>query len=183
MASKPSKTTPTSTIVRSDQALQPSNTPTVQPKLGVKSTSPIPIPKSVHTSVAQVYVTDADKLTSVSPTSRKMFFHDTAKKCYEEANQEEKEAEKPVPGPRRPTTLPVKPQNVDSQSETPQTSATVAGSTNTMTVSTNYLEKQLKPHHYYKHHDSEKEKQLPQKEKQLKIQHHFLKISTLQGES
>ena len=137
MASKPSKTTPTSTIVRSDQALQPSNTPIVQQKLGVKSTNPIPIPKSVHTSVAQVSVTDADKLTSVSPTSRKMFFHETARKCYEEANQEEKEAEKPVPVPRRPTALPVKPQTVDSQGDIPQISATVAGSTNTMTVSSN----------------------------------------------
>ena len=64
----------TSTVVRSDQAIQQSNTPTVQPKLGVKSTSPIPIPKSVHTSVAQVSVTDANNWTSVSPTARKMFF-------------------------------------------------------------------------------------------------------------
>ena len=137
MASKPSKTTPTSTIVRSDQALQPSNTPTAQPKLGVKSTNPIPIPKSVHTSVAQLSVTDADKLTFVSPTSRKMFFHGTARTCYEEANQEEKEAEKSVHVPRRPTTLPVKPQSVDSQGDIPQTSATIAGSTCTMTVSSN----------------------------------------------
>ena len=135
MASKPSKTMPTSTIVRSDQATQQLNTPTVQPKLGVKSTSPIPIPKSVHTSVAQVSVTDANNLTSVSPTARKMFFHETARKCYEEAGKEEKETEKPVPKPKRPTTLPVKPQNVDNQSDVPQTSATIAGSTCTMTVS------------------------------------------------
>ena len=135
MASKPSKTMPTSTIVRSDQATQQLNTPTVQPKLGVKSTSPIPIPKSAHTSVAQVSVTDANNLTSVSPTARKMFFHETARKCYEEAGKEEKETEKPVPKPKRPTTLPVKPQNVDNQSDVPQTSATIAGSTCTMTVS------------------------------------------------
>ena len=94
MASKPSKTMPTSTVVRSDQAIQQSNTPTVQPKLGVNSTSPIPIPKSVHTSVAQVSVTDANNWTSVSPTARKMFFHETAMKCFEEAGKEEKETER-----------------------------------------------------------------------------------------
>ena len=115
MASKPSKTLPTSTIVRADQATQQLNTHTVQPKLGVKSTSPIPIPKSAHTSVAQVSVTDANNLTSVSPTARKMFFHETARKCYEEAGKGEKETQKPVPKPKRPTTLPVKPQNVDNQ--------------------------------------------------------------------
>ena len=82
---------PTSTIVRSDQVTQQSNTPTVQPKLGVKSTSPIPIPKSVHTSAVHVYVTDANNLTSVSPTARKMFFHETARKCYEEAGKGEKQ--------------------------------------------------------------------------------------------
>ena len=103
---------PTSTTVGQDQASQQLNTPTVQPKLGVKSTSPIPIPKSVHTSAAQVYVTDANNLTSVSPTARKMFFHETARKCYEAAGKEEKETEKPIPEPRKPTTLPVKPQNV-----------------------------------------------------------------------
>ena len=84
---------PTSTIVKPDQASQQLNTPTVPPKLGVKSTSPIPIPKSVHTSAAQVSVTDAKSLTSVSPTARKMFFHETARKCYEEAGKEDKETE------------------------------------------------------------------------------------------
>ena len=135
MASKPPKTMPTSTIVKPDQASQQLNTPTVQPKLGVKSTSPIPIPKSVHTSAAQVSVTDANSLTSVSPTARKMFFHETSRKCYEEAGKEEKETEKLVLKPKRPTTLPVKPQNIDKQSDVPQTSATIAGSTCTMTVS------------------------------------------------
>ena len=95
-----------------------------------------PIPKSAHTSV-----TDAAKLTSASPTSRKMFFNELARKCYEVASQEEKEAEKPVPVPRRPTTLTVKPQNDlladDNQGDIPQTSATISGSTYTMTVSSN----------------------------------------------
>ena len=126
---------PTSTIVKSDQTTQQSDTPTVQPKLGVKSTSPIPIPKTAHTSAAQVSVTDANYVTSVSPTARKMFFHDTARKCYEEAGKEEQEDEKSVLKPRRPTTLPVKPQNVDKQSDVPQTSAPMVGSTCTMTVS------------------------------------------------
>ena len=104
---------PTSTIVKPDQTTQQSDTPTVQPKLGVKSTSPIPIPKTAHTSAAQVSVTDANYVTSASPTARKMFFHETARKCYEEAGEEEQEDEKSVTKPRRPTTLPVKPQNVD----------------------------------------------------------------------
>ena len=149
---------PTSTIVRSDQATQQLNTPNVQPKLGVKSTNPIPIPKSVHTSVAQVSVTDANNLTSVSPTAKKMFFHETARKCYEEAEKEEKETVKLVPKPKRPTTLPVKPQNVDNQSDVPQTSATIAGSTCTVTVSSSSGEttttttgvKQLKVQHILK---------------------------------
>ena len=135
MASKPSKTMPTSTTVGQDQVSQQSNTPTVQPKLGVKSTSPIPIPKSVHTSAAQVSVTDANSLTSVSPTARKMFFHETTRKCYEEAGKEDKETEKQVQKPNRPTTLPVKPQKVNMPGDVPQTSATIAGSTCTMTVS------------------------------------------------
>ena len=126
---------PTSTTVGQDQVSQQSNTPTVQPKLGVKSTSPIPIPKSVHTSAAQVSVTDANSLTSVSPTARKMFFHETARKCYEEAGKEDKETEKQVQKPNRPTTLPVKPQKVNMPGDVPQTSATIAGSTCTMTVS------------------------------------------------
>ena len=78
---------PTSTIVKPDQVSQQLNTPTVQPQLGVKPTSPIPIPKNVHTSAAQVSVIDANNLTSVSPTARRMFFHEEARKCYEEAGQ------------------------------------------------------------------------------------------------
>ena len=91
---------PTSTTVEQDQVSHKLNTPTVQPQLGVKPTSPIPIPKNVHTSAAQVSVIDANNLTSVSPTARRMFFHEEARKCYE-ANEDEK--------PERPTTLPVKP--------------------------------------------------------------------------
>ena len=97
MASKPSKTTPTSTIVRPDQISQPQSIPTVQQNLNVKPTKPIPISKSAHTSAAHASVTDAAKLTSASPTSRKMFFDEVARKCYEVACQEEKEAEKLVP--------------------------------------------------------------------------------------
>ena len=141
MASKPSKTTPTSTIVRPEQISQPQSIPIVQQNLDVKPTKPIPIPKPAHTSVAHTSVTDADKWTSASPTSRKMFFDEVARKCYKIASQEEKEAEKPVPVPRRPTTLPIKPQNAlhsdDNQGEIPQTSATILGSTYTMTVSSN----------------------------------------------
>ena len=70
-----------------------------------------------------------------------MFFDEVARKCYEIAGQEEKKAEKPVPVPRRPTTLPVKPQNAlqsdDNQGEIPQTSVTISGSTYTITVSSN----------------------------------------------
>ena len=55
-------------------------------------------------------------------------------KCYEEAGQVEKEGEKPVPKPRRPTTLPVRPQNIDSQNDVSPTSTTIAGSTCTMTT-------------------------------------------------
>ena len=79
MASKPSKSTPTSTIVRPDQISQPLSTPTVQQKLNVKPTSPIPIPKSAHTSVAQASVTDVSSLTSTSPTARKMSSEEVAK--------------------------------------------------------------------------------------------------------
>ena len=69
-------------------------------------------------------MTDAARLTSSSPTSRKMFFDEVARKCFEVASQEEKEAEKPVPKPRRrPTSLPIKPQNAlptdDSQEDIP----------------------------------------------------------------
>ena len=135
MASKPSKTMPTSTIVKPDQTTQQSDTPTVQPKLGVKPTSPIPIPKNAHTSAAQVSVTDANYVTSASPTARKMFFHETARKCYEEAGEEEQADEGSVTKPRRPTTLPVKPQSVDKPRSVPQTSAAMVGSTYTVTVS------------------------------------------------
>ena len=105
MASKPSKTIPTSTIVRPNQVSQQQNTTTVQQNLNVKPTKPIPIPKPAHTSVAQVSVTGVANLTSASPTSRKMFFEEVARRCYEVANQEEREEKKPVPVPRRPTTL------------------------------------------------------------------------------
>ena len=141
MASKPSKTTPISTIVRPDQISQPQSIPIVQQNLDVKPTKPIPIPKSAHTSAAHASVTDATKLTSASPTSRKMFFDEVARNCYEVASQEEKKAMKLVAVPRRPTTLPVKPQNAlqsdENQGEIPQTSATTAGSTYTMTLSSN----------------------------------------------
>ena len=123
MASKPSKTTPTSTIVRPDQISQSQSIPTVQQSLNVKPTKPIPISKSAHTSVVHASVTDVTKLTSASPTSRKMFFEEVARRCYEVASQEEREEEKPVPVPRRPTTLSVKPQNTsqsdDKQGEIP----------------------------------------------------------------
>ena len=134
MASKPSKIIPTSTIVRPDQVSQPQSIPTVQQNLNVKSTKPIPIPKPAHTSVAQASVTGVTNLTSASPTSRKMSSEEVAKRCYEIASQEEK---KSAPVPRRPTTLTVKPQPDDRQREMPQTSATNAGSTYTMTVSSN----------------------------------------------
>ena len=110
MASKPSKTTPTSTIVRPDQISQPPNIPTAQQNSDATPTRPIPIPKPTPTSVAEHYVTDAARLTSSSPTSRRMFFDEVVRKSFEVASQEEKEAEKPVPKPRgRPTTLPIKP--------------------------------------------------------------------------
>ena len=67
-----------------------------------------------------------------------MSSEEVARRCYEIASQEE---EKPVPVPRRPTTLTVKPQNTtqsdDRQEEIPQTSATNVESTYTMTVSSN----------------------------------------------
>ena len=91
MASKPSKSIPTSTIVRPDQISQPPSTPTVQQKLNVKPTNPIPIPKSSHTSVAQVFVTDVSSLTCASPTSRKMSSEEVAKRCYEIASLGRKE--------------------------------------------------------------------------------------------
>ena len=136
MASKPSKTTPTSTIVRPDQTSSTPNIPTAQQNLNVKPTKPIPIPKPAHTSVAPVSVTDAVKLTSTSPTSRMMFFDEVARKCFEVASQEEQEVREAVPEPKkRPTTLPVKPQNADKQEDTPQTSATTSRATYTVTVS------------------------------------------------
>ena len=94
---KTTKTTPTSTIARSDQSPQPQNTPTVQQNLNVKPTKPIPIPKPAHTSVAHASVTDVTRLTSASPTSRKMFFEEVARRCYEVANKEEEEVKKSVP--------------------------------------------------------------------------------------
>ena len=139
MASKPSKTTPTSTTVKSGPNSQPLNTPTAQQKLGVKPTKPIPIPKPAHSSVAHACVTDVTRLIFASPSPRKMFFEEVARRCYEVAKQKEGEEEKLVP--RIPTTLSVKPQNTsqrdDNEEEIPQTSATSAGSTYTMTVSSN----------------------------------------------
>ena len=136
----PSKTTPTSTIVRPDQISSPPSIPTAQQNLNVKPTKPIPIPKPAHISVAQASVTDAVKLNSTSPTSRKMFFDEVARKCFEVSNQEESEVKETLPEPKkRPTTLPVKPQNAlqtdENQEDTPPTSATTSGSTYTMTVS------------------------------------------------
>ena len=61
-----------------------------------------------------------------------MFFHEEARKCYEEAGQVEKKDEKLVPKPRRPTALPVRPQNIGTQNDVPPTSSTIAGSTCTM---------------------------------------------------
>ena len=119
MASKPSKTIPTSTIVRPDQISQPQSIPTVQQNLNVEPTKPIPIPKPAHTSVAQASVTGVTNLTSASPTSRRMSSEEVARRCYEIASQEEK---KSVPVPRRPTTLTVRPQSDDRQREMPQTS-------------------------------------------------------------
>ena len=70
-----------------------------------------------------------------------MFLDEVAKKCLEVINQE-KEAGRPVPEPRRrPTTLPIKPQyNIpteENEGDTPHTSTTSSGSTYTMTVSSN----------------------------------------------
>ena len=108
MASKPSKTTTTSTIVRPDPIPQPQNIAPGQKK--PDATPTISTPKPVPTSVVQQYVTDAAKLISSSPISRKMFLDEVVKKCLQVANHE-KEAERPVPEPRRrPTTLPIKPQ-------------------------------------------------------------------------
>ena len=131
MASKPSKIMPTSTTLEQDQVAHKSNTPTVQPQLGVKPTNPIPIPKNVHTSAAQVSVIDANKLTSVSPTARRMFFHEEARKCHEEAGKEAIENDKP----ERPTTLPVKPQQTNKPGEVTQTSAAMVRPAYTMTTS------------------------------------------------
>ena len=110
MASKPSKGIPTSTVVRQNQVSPLQSTLTVQQKLDVKPTKPIPIPKPAHTPVAQVSVTGVANLTSVSPTSRKMSSEEVARRCYEIVNQEEK---KSYPVPLRPTTLTVKPQQDD----------------------------------------------------------------------
>ena len=118
------------------------NIPTAQQNSDAKPTKSIPIPKPALTSVAQHHVTDAARLTFSSATSRRMFFDEVARKCIEVASQEEKEAEKPVPKPRRrPTSLSIKPQNAfpthDSQGDTPQTSATTSGVTYTMPVTSN----------------------------------------------
>ena len=82
MASKPSKAPPTSTNskTRPDQISQPLNIPTAQKNSDAKPTKPIPIPKPAHTSVVQHHVTDAARLISSSPTSRKMFFDEVARR-------------------------------------------------------------------------------------------------------
>ena len=140
MASKPSKTTPTSTIVRPDPISQPQNIASGQKNSDATPT--ISTPKPAPTSVVQQYVTDAAELISSSPTSRRMFLDEVTKKCLEVAKQD-KEAGRPVPEPRRrPTTLPIKqPQNTippeENQGDTPHTSTTTSGSTYTMTVSSN----------------------------------------------
>ena len=134
MASKPSNCIPTSAAVRPNQVSPPQNFPTAQQNLDAKPTKPIPIPKPAHTSVAQVSVTGVTNLTSASPTSRKMSSEEVARRCYEIANQEEKQSD---PVPIRPTTLTVKPQQDDRQREMPQTSATNAGPTYTMAVNSN----------------------------------------------
>ena len=87
-------------------------------------------------------MTDAGKLTFVSPTSRKLFFDEVARKCYEIASQEGEKTKELVPEPsRRPTSLPIKPHDAlstdDNHEDIPQTSATISGSTYTMTVSSN----------------------------------------------
>ena len=127
MASKPSKSTPISTIVKQDQTSPQQDTPTAQQNLGVKPTTPIPIPRPAHTSVAQVSVTGVAELTCASPTSRRMSSEEIARRCYEIAKQGE---EKLDPVPIRPTTLPVKPQHDDR--EIPQTSAINAEPTYTI---------------------------------------------------
>ena len=110
MASKPSKTTPTSTIVRPDQISQPQNIVPGQKQKNSDVTSTISTPNPTPSSVVQHYVTDAARLISSSPTSSKMFLDEVAKKCLEVTNQE-KEAGRPVPEPRRrQTKLPIKPQ-------------------------------------------------------------------------
>ena len=96
MESKPSKTTPTPTIVRPDQISQPLNIPIAQKNSDATPTKPIPIPKPAPKSVVQHHVTDAARLISSSPTSRKMFFDGVARRCLEVADQE-KEAENPIP--------------------------------------------------------------------------------------
>ena len=87
MTSTPSKTIPTSTIVRPDQVSQPQNIPTIQQNLNAKPTKPKPIPKPAHTSVAHASVTVVANLTSASPTSRKMSSEEVARKCYEIGKQ------------------------------------------------------------------------------------------------
>ena len=88
MASRPSKGTPTSTVVKPNKTSPPQNTPTAQQNLGVNPTKPIPIPKPAHTSVAQVSVTGVTNLTSALPTSRRMSSEEIARRCYEKAKQE-----------------------------------------------------------------------------------------------
>ena len=88
MASKPSTTTPTSTIVRLDQISQLHNIVPAQKQMISDATSTISTPKPVPTSAVQQYMTDATRLTSSSNTFREMFLDEVAKKCLEVANQE-----------------------------------------------------------------------------------------------
>ena len=63
-------------------------------------TSTISISNHAPSSVVQHYVSDAARMISSSPTSRKMSLDEVAKKCLEVTNQE-KEAGGSVPEPRR----------------------------------------------------------------------------------
>ena len=134
MASKPSKTTPTSPTAKPDPISQPHNTVP-----GRKNSTPtLSTPKPTPTSVVQQYVIDAAEMISLSPTSRRMFLTEVTKKCLEVAKQE-KEAGRPFPELRRKlTTSPMKqPQKStpleENLGDTPHTSTLPAGSTYTIT--------------------------------------------------
>ena len=140
MASKPSKTTPTSTTAKPDPISQPHNT--VPGKKNSDATPTLSTPKPAPTSVVQQYVTDAAEMISLSPTSRRIFLTGVTKKCLEVAKQE-KEAGRPFPEPSRKLTTPLmkQPQNTtppeENLGDTPHTSTSPSGSTYTITVSSN----------------------------------------------